>query len=260
MEVSAAMTILDIHKNRGAFIPFDHPVPAITSDPFASPDVGFCISYDWLPVVFGCLKTLQRPETWLGTADDIALACLQAQKLMAGYTEPCGGSSGIPFACPFDLSDSDTGWTVRTDDSLTPPERGVWTGGVGFQAQTASQAGTGYAVRGLGVYFDFGAALDITSVSGFYSWVRGNIIGPGFGNGLYLYNGATQVAHNTFDPYGHADEINQTLTVSVPPGTGVSRVYFDMFSSYSNIAVALGTVELYTMTFEGSGAAPVFCS
>jgi hypothetical protein len=253
------MTILTPWNNRGAYIPFDRPVPAIVTDPLASSDAGLCFSYDWLPVILTCLKTLQRPETWVGTADDIGTACLMAQKLFASLTEPCGGSGAIPFACPFDLSVADFAGLISTLSGYTPSQLGVYTGGVGFQSQSCIRDSDGEVYRGLGVTFVLGTPILVTQVSVRYGHVNALLPPAGLVNGLYVARSGSLVGSetNASDAAPEGTELEYVVNFGSP--TEIDAVGFGMNDHRSLDAIGLGSSELYVLEFQGYGTPPPGC-
>jgi len=253
------MTDLDIWQNRGAYIPFDRPVPAITSDPLASADAGLCVSYDWLPVVLTCLKSLQRPETWTGTAEDIGTACLMAQKLFGSLTEPCGGFESIPFACPYDATVSDTDWVIQSDSSLTPPEEGTWTSGVGFQAQSSVQSGTGKILRRLYVALFFTSPVTLTSLSYHFSLAKGADLPSGFTNSVTAVHVSGNESLYSIAAGADPDETDLDRTLTINPSSPVTAIYFQWTTAYSDAAIVLGSAELYDLVVNGLGTPPGPC-
>jgi len=243
---------------RGAYIGFPNPMPTITTDPTATSDWGLCLSDDWRPAVIGALKVLCRPETWVGTEADIEASMLGGQKILQAIVDGCSGS-GVPFSCPFDLSAGPGDWSIHLDATHTPDNEGVWQSGTGFKAETTVQSGTSLIYRVLSVSYTYAAPIVVTSVDAFYSFVLGNIGGPGFGNNLALDLSGSLVAFTGFDPFGHADEVNQHFHINLPGGAAIDRIRFQGVSNYSNIAVGVGTVELYSVDVEGLGTPPTPC-
>ena len=66
-------------KASGFWPPFPIPVSVPPSNLADDPQLKICFNADWLPYVAGALKVLSRPETWIGSADDIARVTDQAQ-------------------------------------------------------------------------------------------------------------------------------------------------------------------------------------
>jgi len=69
----------------GFWPPFPNPVEVPSTDVDATPLAKLCFNADWQPYILGAIKVLARPETWVGTVDDIKRVTSQAQSL---FTDP----------------------------------------------------------------------------------------------------------------------------------------------------------------------------
>jgi len=83
--------LLEPFKASGFWPPYPIPVPVPSSNLVDSPQVKICFNSDWLPYVAGALKVLARPETWIGSWDEIVRVTDQAQFIFdpSQYGQDC---------------------------------------------------------------------------------------------------------------------------------------------------------------------------
>lgn len=65
------------------------PVPSTGIDD--DPRVSVCVAKSWVPALTTALKTLTRPEVWIGSIPSIKETCQDAHTLIGRFDEPCVG-------------------------------------------------------------------------------------------------------------------------------------------------------------------------
>jgi hypothetical protein len=171
---------------RGAFIPFFRPVPAITTDPLSATDTSLCWNDEWSPAILAALKVLCRPESWTGSEADIQTAMFNAQGLLAALTDGCSGT-GIPFACPGDLSSSAAPYGVFSSDC----DGTAYISGTGYRP-TICAAG-GFTYQQIAQIITFSTILTLTSVHIGFDYTKGHFTDAAGNFEIYI----TDVSHGT---------------------------------------------------------------
>lgn len=241
---------------QGSYIPFPRPMAAIVTDPLSAQDWGLCLHADWQPAVLGALKALCRPESWQGSAADIATACIMAQTIMSSLTGPCSGIAGdIPFSCAYDFVSSATPWFVNLDFSEIPSTIGFYSAGVGFIAGCQTNLGGTVEHGYCEIFTDFTLPIKLTQVTMAYGLQNG-VFSPGGDPfvDIQCYLSGSLVARNyQFNPPQGLYELFSLFTAPVDVDHILVRLNTASFNAGTG---SCGTGAIQNVQILGNGPSP----
>lgn len=163
---------VDYASSRGSF---ERPVVPPTSDPTDSPTISVPINCQWLPYIRGALQQLLLQATWSTDSAGLLLAQERVFKLIDLFQE-CSPAV-LPFACPYDFSVGDGGWSILIDPSFTPATMGFYVAASEFQGSHVVNNATTSPWGILGIEKSLGGTFNCTSMDMTFDLTKGTFSG-----------------------------------------------------------------------------------